>query len=246
MKQNRKTEVIAGLSQTDLEQVAKLPFFSHVSAEHLEHLFKDTSVSTYPHTGLLFNHNDPAEHIYILLEGMVTISLYHEDGSQAVIETILPVRTFAEAAAFLRGHYPATAEYSAGSKIITIPMALFLSRLETSPQTAFSILGSLALRERELSAQLDTLKLHTPSQRLIQYFLEHIPEDVNGAHTLSLPLDKGTMAKKLGITPESLSRLLARLSEHGITNTRKAVQITNVAELRSHLDASKKKNRSGG
>ncbi len=241
MKQSRRTQIPDTIGTRDLQRVKKLPFFSHVSAQHLRTLLEDVSVATYPRDGLLFSHNDPADHLYILLDGMVSISLYHEDGTQAIIETVTPVRLFAEAAAFLHGRYPATAEYAAGSRIVTIAVAPFLNKLEASAQTAFSILGSLALRERELTAQLDTLKLHTPSQRLLQYFLEHIPEDVSGPHTLFLPLDKGMVARKLGITPESMSRLLARFSRHGITNTRKSIHIADVKKLRFHLEQSKKK-----
>ncbi len=236
-----KIQISEALSTKDLRQIAKLPFFFHVPITRLEILLGDVSVMTHPNEGLLFSHDDPVDYIYILLAGMVTISRYHEDGAQAIIETITPVRLFAEAAAFLQGHYPATAEYASGSRIISIPVAPFLKKLSASPQTAFSILGSLALREQELSAQLDTLKLHTPSQRLLQYFLEHIPGDVSGPHTLTLRHDKAVVAKKLGITPESLSRLLARFSQYGITSARRTVHIDNVGKVRSYLEASRKK-----
>lgn len=226
------------LSETQLQRLATVPFFAHIPADLLSDLVKGAMTTTYPHAGLLFNHNDPADNIYVLLEGLVTISLYHEDGSQAVIKTVNPLRTFAEAAAFLTGFYPATAEYSGGSKIIAIPIARFLDTLASSPQTAFAILGSLALRERELSSQLDALKLHNPSQRLLRYLLHHIPKEETGRYTLTWPLDKGMIAKNLGITAESLSRLLARFSRYGITNTRKDVHIANVSELRAFLDSS--------
>lgn len=159
MTRNQKTDTNRVISQADLQLIADIPFWSHVPADLLEMLLKDATVASHPRPGLLFNHNDPADHIYVLLEGMVTISLYHEDGTQVVIETITPVRAFAEAAAFLQGHYPATGEYSAGTRILAVPMVQFLNRLETSPQTARSILGALALRERELSAQLDAFQL---------------------------------------------------------------------------------------
>ncbi|OEJ63787.1 Crp/Fnr family transcriptional regulator [Magnetovibrio blakemorei] len=243
MNHTLKAKTTAMLSQEDFESIASVPFFAHIPTELLASLTVSASVTTYSQAGLLFNHNEPADTIYVLLDGMVTISLYHEDGTQAIIDTITPVSTFAEAAAFHEGSYPATAEYTAGSKIIAIPVSLFLNQLESSSKTAFSILGSLALRERDLATQLDTLKLHSPTQRMIEYLLEQIPEDENGAYSLTLPFDKGLTAKKLGITAVSLSRLLARLSQYGVKNSRKSIHIANVTKLRTYLEDSKKKKR---
>ncbi len=243
MSQKTKINTTSELSQADIDQLEHVPFLSHVPSHLRAELIRDAVVKTYAKSGLLFTHNEPAENIYILLDGMVNISLYHEDGSQVLIETITPVRTFAIAAVFLQGKYPATAEYTAGSRLIILPQSLFLKRLEQSPETAFSILGSLALWERTFTSQLDNLKLNNASQRVIRYILEHVPDDVTGAYTLELPIDKGMLAKKLGIKKESLSRLLADLAKHGITNAPKTVHIASVSDLRNHLEQTKKKKR---
>ncbi|MBF0248909.1 MAG: cyclic nucleotide-binding domain-containing protein [Alphaproteobacteria bacterium] len=219
----------------DLARAAAAPLFAELSGAMVDDLLKDASVMVSPASGLLFSQNDPAEHFFVLLEGQVVISIYREDGSQAVIETLSPVATFAEAAMFLYKQYPATAEYAPGSRILSIPVDSFLRRLKSCKGAAVAMLGSLARWERTLSAQLDSLKMETPAQRLMSFLLGEAPPDQMAAFTVRLDMDKAVLARKLGITPESLSRLLARLGEHGVSSEGRDIHVADPMALRAQL-----------
>ena len=75
-----------------------------------------------------------------------------------------------------------------------------------------TILGRWQLR---LMTELRQLKAHTPAQRLGWYLLR-LADASTGAARIKLPYRKSIIAGRIGITPESLSRALARLAEFGV------------------------------
>ncbi|MBF0247751.1 MAG: cyclic nucleotide-binding domain-containing protein [Alphaproteobacteria bacterium] len=226
----------ATLSPDDIRHINTAPLFSQLTREQVGSLLQNAHLHRHKASGLLFNQHDEVRNIYVLMEGLVTISLYQEDGSQVVIETVEPVRSFAEAAAFIYSSYPATAEFSAGSVIVSIPVDDFLRRLEQEPQMSFAVLGSLAYWERELTATLEALKLQSPAQRLIGQLVKDVPPEVHGKYDMTISISKAVLAKKLGIAPESLSRVLARLGQYGVQSSGRNIHFDDVNGLCRHFN----------
>lgn len=209
--------------------------FSELSPRQIAAVLENATVQNHGAAGLLFNQGDPTNRFFVLLEGMVTLSIYREDGTQALVETIEPGHTFAEAAAFLFGTYPVTAEFTAGSEVVSIAFNDLMEKMVSVDGLALAILGSLARWEQELARQLDALKLHSPTKRLCRELLDQAGEpDGAGSTTVTLPYDKGHLAKRLGVTAESLSRILARLANAGIRSEGRSFVIADVQAIRAY------------
>ncbi|MGB0748164.1 MAG: Crp/Fnr family transcriptional regulator [Magnetospiraceae bacterium] len=209
--------------------------FRDLTQRQMVDILQSATVTTYSAPGLLFNQGDKATFLYVLLEGMVSISIYHADGRQALIDTVRPVNCFAEAAAFLFGYYPATAEFTAKTRVLAIPVEDLKTTMINDPDLGHSMLRSLAEWERHLTQQLRSLRFFPPVKRLISFLSTMLPADARGPHTVSLPFDKKVLARNLGITPESLSRLFSRLAEAGVETKGKLVFIQDVDVLRQQL-----------
>jgi len=77
------------------------------------------------------------------------------------------------------------------------------------------MIGLMAGQHRRIVRQVMDLKLRTATQRLGCFLLRLIDANANGA-TASLPFAKATLASRLGMTPENLSRAFRALEPAGI------------------------------
>lgn len=231
MGQSTARDSIRNTDPRDIQRVGEIGMFIELSPAQISAVLEKATVQIHAGPGLLFSQGDVADRFFILLDGMVTLSIYREDGSHALVETIYPGHTFAEAAAFVFRTYPVTAEFTAGTEIIGIPFDDLMDKLTSVEGLSMAVLGSLARWENELSRQLDSLKLHPPTKRLCRELLALLDDagaKAGGGVTVTLPYDKGHLAKRLGITAESLSRILARLTDLGIRTNGRNVTISDV------------------
>jgi CRP-like cAMP-binding protein len=60
------------------------------------------------------------------------------------------------------------------------------------------------------------LTLYKATFRVIQYLLKEIPSSQLGATSVTLRAPKNVVAARLAITPETLSRIFARLKRDGV------------------------------
>jgi CRP/FNR family transcriptional activator FtrB len=88
----------------------------------------------------------------------------------------------------------------------------------------------LALRYRDVVRALKDHKLRTGAERLANWILE-TDRMQGGSGRVVLPHDKRTLASRLGMTPENLSRSLANLAAHGVAGSGREIVITDRAAL---------------
>ena len=93
------------------------------------------------------------------------------------------------------------------------------------------MLSNLALWHRRLTREKTSLRLKTPIQRVGAFLLSLTPAE-QGPTVVTLPFRKSLVASRLGIEPESFSRVMSRLRSHGIDMVGMEVRIADVAVLR--------------
>ena len=160
----------------------------------------------------LFEQGAPAEAFYLVREGAMKLSRLSEGGDEKVVEVIRPGQTFAEAVMFMEGErYPVAAEATAPTELIAVDNAAFRREVAADPELALRLLAVLSRRLHGLVAEIDELSFHSATHRLVGYLLAEARE---GRVRLAAP--KQVIASRLGITPETLSRTLARLRDEGL------------------------------
>lgn len=173
--------------------------------------------------GLLFSQGDAADRFFLVLRGRVNLFALTETGDQSIIEVIEQGHTFAEGAIFASGRFPLNAEMAPGTRLLEIPAAPFLRRVAERKGLAAKLLASLSRWQRRLMNEVADLKGRTPVQRLGLFLLALASKsrDEAGNWTpgaeVRLPLTKSELASRIGITPESLSRAMARLRNLGVS-----------------------------
>jgi len=179
---------------------------------------------------VLFHRGDPAHHFFAVLDGWVKVSRDGAAGEEAVLEVFGRGETFAEAAMFMGGGYPATATIVEPSRLCRFSRRTFMKLGMEQPEICFTMLGAISRHLHQMVAEVEQLKTRNGEQRLAN-FLAGLCGKTSGSCEISLPYDKGLVAARLGMRPESLSRHLANLAEFGVHSNGHTVVIGSVERL---------------
>ena len=132
--------------------------------------------------------------------------------------------TFILAAVIRDEVYLKSARTLTPAQILMIPAAAVREVFDRDAAFARAIVGELALRYRDMVRALKDQKLRTGTERLANWILE-TDRQQGGSGRIVLPHDKRTLASRLGMTPENLSRNLASLAAHGVAGSGREIVI---------------------
>lgn len=217
------------------EIVAATPLFRGLSPQMTRTLVGKSVPRTYEKGAMLFHQGEPASAFFIILDGWVKIYRTTPDGLEVVLHVFKRGESFAEAAMFLGGQYPASAEAVAPSRLLKIDGEAFRSQIRERPELAMSMLASASYQLKMLVEQIEQIKVRSAPQRIAD-FLIRLTSVREGAAVVELPFEKSLLANRLGMKPESFSRALRRLRSYGVTVEREVVKIADVGGLLSLIE----------
>lgn len=184
-------------------------FFSDTSDELVARVARMSKLESYRKGDLIFAEGNPADGMYIVASGAIKVYKIGTDGREHILHVAEPGDTFGEVAVFLGMGYPAYAGAVKDSLTLFVRRQPLMELLERSPNLAFEILGSLAAWTHRLVNKVESFTLKDAGARLAQYMLGRAKES-HGITEVILTVPKQTLAAHLGISSETLSRLLNR------------------------------------
>jgi CRP/FNR family transcriptional regulator len=218
----RKTPLFATLTEDDLRRVAAV-------AVPRKYARKET----------VFREGDRADGFFVVEAGKVKVFKLSEEGKEQILHVLEPGQSFAEAAIFEGGSYPAHAETLADSELLLLPKAAFLDLLERNPRLAVRMLASLSRWLRRMTDLVESLSLRDVEARLVFYLseeLKHRGIPARDGVAIDLPVSKNVLASRLGTVPETFSRTLKKLQEERLIAVRgKQIRILSAGPLFSLL-----------
>ncbi|MEE8454356.1 MAG: Crp/Fnr family transcriptional regulator [Limibaculum sp.] len=218
------------MERQDIEILRRVPLFAGLDESQLGDLLRDVSVRDHPKGQLLFQQGDTADRFYVVLGGWVKIFRLTPDGDEAVMALFARGESFAEAAMFMGGQFPASAEVVEQARLLRVESRPFKNRLHAEPEIAVAMLASVSLRMHYLVGQIEQLQVRSSTQRVADFLLKLCSSE-DGPTEIALPYDKSLIASRLGMKPESFSRALARLRDLGVRTERSRVSIADAAAL---------------
>ena len=218
------------LTEQDLALIRQVPLFSRLDDDALMRLLKGATPREYPRGVMLFQQGDRADCFYVILDGLVKITRHSPDGDEVVIGVFGKGAMVAEIAMFLGGRYPASAEVVAPARLLPVLSSSFKAALISDPDLAMGMLAATSRRVRDLVEEIEHIKGQTGAQRVADFIVGLCPEE-EGEAQIDLPYEKGLIAARLGMKPESFSRALKRLRQLGVRIQRDHVIIADVAAL---------------
>lgn len=208
--------------------------FRELNTEQIARIAEHSQIIDFPKGTSVFNRGDPAIGLYILLEGQLKLGVTSPQGTEKIISIVSPGESFGEAILFLDRQFPVYAQAILDSQVLLVPKNLIFSMLDHDAMFARKMLAGLSIRMHQLVQDIEMLSLQSCTQRFIGYLLQ-ISADAPDASNITLPASKTTIASLLNLTPETLSRTLAKLQQLGLIEVNgKDVMITDVKKLRKY------------
>ena len=214
------------------ELLGHVPLFKGLSREELSRLAAGTTQVHAERGTVLFQRGDPCLGFHVIGYGQVKLAIPAADGNEKVIEILGPGRTFGEAVMFLGNPYFVAATALADSMLLHVGRDALLAELDREPQVARRMLAALAMRLHLLVKDVESMTLHSATQRVIGY-LARLEEESAEPGRVTLPAQKALIASRLSLTPEYFSRILQQLSAGGLIRVEgREVAIVDGARLR--------------
>lgn len=223
------------MDAADWDIVKSTPLFGAMPLQTAQALVGNAAPRLYEKGTTLFLQGEPAAAFFIVIDGWVKIYRTTPDGLEVVLHVFKRGETFAEAAIFLGGRYPASGETVAPSRLLRVEGTAFRSRIEERPALAMSMLASASYQLKFLVEQIEQIKVRSAPQRIAD-FMVRLTQVRKGSAVIELPFEKGLLANRLGMKPESFSRALAQLRAHGVTVERGTVNIADIGRLLSFVE----------
>ncbi len=198
-----------------IKQVAVIPLFSGLPEDQLKDLADISITKNFAKGQAIFAEGDPASGLYVVTSGRIKIYKISVDGKEQILHIFGPGEPFAEVPVFEGKKFPANAETLEDSRFLFFPRPDFIDLIKRNPSLALNMLAILSKRLRSFAALVDDLSLKEVPGRLAAHFL-YLSEQRHGADDLELDIPKGQLAGMLGTIPETLSRILARMTKQGV------------------------------
>lgn len=193
--------------------------FSGLDDENLEQMVAITVRRPFAKGETLFAEGEPAAGFYLLASGALKLCKVSPDGKEKVLHFVHSNETFAEAAFFGDGKYPAEARALEKGEALFFPREAFMGLLERNPRFSLNLIVSLSLMLRRFARQIEELSFAEVPARLAAYLIdlaERKSTSFQGKTYLDLDLKKGELASRLGTVSETLSRSFRKMKEEGL------------------------------
>ncbi|MDP2740296.1 MAG: Crp/Fnr family transcriptional regulator [Pseudorhodobacter sp.] len=200
-------------------EVRLKPFLAGFPTRAIEHANRVKQRRTLPEGAVVFSSGDQSAGIYCLSRGVVGIFCQHENGTEVLVALAFPGDTLGARAYLRNGTHRTTAKALVSVDLCVILRGDALQLAELAPEMEKVLiercLAALDAAQTELlqnAALSNTQRLRQVLYRLCGGACCANARDLQ----LRLPMSRVELAGMLGIQPESLSRLMRKLTAAGL------------------------------
>jgi CRP/FNR family transcriptional regulator len=183
-------------------------FFKGLSDGHRLELAAICNFKAVKKRDYLFHEGEKGNSMFLLVGGNIQLHKNTEDGREVVIRTIKPGDVFAEVVLFEKECYPVSARAVTDADVLVFPRE-GIHRLLAEEGFRNDFITMLMAKQRYLAERIQELSTKDVEHRFFTFLRSQYGEK----ETIHTPLSKKDIAAAIGTTPESLSRLILRLTE---------------------------------
>jgi CRP/FNR family transcriptional regulator len=207
-------------------------FFKSLDEQTLQLIRPTVKRVFQPKNTVIFHEGERCRGFYIVESGAVKLYKESSDAKEHVLYVAMPGDCFGEAALFLGTGYPASAAAVQDSALILLRKDDFMALLQEKPEVSLKLMASMATWAHRLIGSIESLTLKDASDRFANYILSRVPEGSEDGVIIELGMPKRVLASHLGMTGETLSRLLARYEEDGLIEVQgRKLKILSIGDL---------------
>jgi CRP-like cAMP-binding protein len=192
-----------------VELFDKSDLFAGMSDE-LKNLRAGGSVKNMSHRELLFTEGEPGNHFYLLIEGGIRLFKTSSAGQEVDIRLVRPGEIFAEVIIFEKDVYPVSAMAVMTSSVFAVNRNAFNDLLRDEGFRKKFIIN-LMQKQRYLAERIMHMMSYDVEERFFRFLLDRYGH----SEDIQIDLPKKDIAAAIGTIPETFSRMIARLKNHG-------------------------------
>jgi CRP/FNR family transcriptional regulator len=184
----------------------------------LQSLFRKLPVEQLETGRSLFFEGDPAKHLFELVEGVLRIVKIMADGRRVITGFLFPGDLVGVS---LRNHYLYSAEAVTPAKLRRFSRKTFEDIVSGSPELRPQLFARLCDEMAAAQDQMVLLSCKNAEERLCSFLLQQLrrkQEQDRSASVVDLPMTRLDIADYLGLTIETISRTVTKLTNRGIIN----------------------------
>jgi CRP/FNR family transcriptional regulator, anaerobic regulatory protein len=235
MTETRTSAMDACFCQQEECVLCEARLYSELSSEQVCQVRGMLHKHQYGSHEILFREGDPSTHLYVLRDGQLKLTIPSASGREQIIGLgvqghLLGFDTMDDPI------YTYTAETLTPVLVCTIRLKDMLKVLQQNPKISMRVVEILNEELAQAQALIRVLGQKTSMEKVATFILSLIPATKNGRipEQLSLPLSRQEIAELLGLTVETVSRLMSDLKREGVIEApRGLVRILDINRLQS-------------
>jgi CRP/FNR family cyclic AMP-dependent transcriptional regulator len=205
--------------------LAGVPFFSGLAEDDLEQIAEHATPESFRRGALIISDGDPADALYVVINGRVKVFLGSDDGKEVVLTILGPGESFGEIA--LLDEEPRSASVAAMEKttVLVIRRDRFLELLRENSDLSWAMIRSLSHLVRRLTGSVQSLALNDVYRRIVE-ILEQRGVFEGEVRVINERLTHQLLADMVGASREMVSRIMSDLVKGGyLTVSRDQIRI---------------------
>ncbi len=198
-----------------LEVMKRSPYFRGWDEKRLAKLAQDSKMGVYAKGERLIQKGETLHALQIVIQGQVRVALPLPNGSERLIVLVNRGESFGEACLVEQAPTPYHVIASTNSRLLSIDGAALLKEMRHDVTLCNRMLGVVAKRMLGLLSDTEVCAQRSGAQRVACFLMRQRPENAGQSFLIELPASKRDIAAKVGLAPETFSRVLASLHKQG-------------------------------
>ena len=196
-----------------MKTLEKLELFRDLTEEDRALLARGAAWRDYHSGETIFHQGDLATRFHVLVEGVVKLFRSTADGKEQTLYLVEKGEPFCLCTIYGKETMPVSALAMIPCRIVNFPGPAIEQQAMRTPQLLLNILRVLNTRLMRSMQMIEDLALRDIYQRTASFLLLSLRTNGGNPARITLSVPRQEVAKILGTTPETISRVLARMSQ---------------------------------
>ena len=194
-------------------QIRNTILFQNIDEDTIKKIESFTTLQKVPKDNIVFYEGDEPKYLYLLIKGVIKLYKTSSAHKEVILKYFHQNELIGEVANFEGLAYPATAKAYSDVEVLKIDFERLKEIIFSNPNMAFNIQTSLIKKIKNLENIISTNLVLDSKERVAKYIYNHA-DDFFDTKNIEI-------AEILGVSPETLSRILKFFKDNDIINTKK-------------------------
>lgn len=203
-----------------MHALEEMSLLQGLSAPELAALARDAVWKTYAPGEFVFHQGDEARWFYVLHSGMLKLFRSTAEGRDQTVHLVEEGDPFCLCTLYGGKILPVSALTMSACQVVAFSVESMEEQLRRSSRVLLNIVRVLNTRLMHSYQMIEDLALRNIHQRVASFLLHAARVRGGDSLRVTLSVSRQEVAKILGTTPETISRVLARLCQDGLIEAR--------------------------